>query len=91
VSYSIVVPGVTRYLRRLAGFTRVAVPAGQTVTATVVVRQVDLDRFDDAVGAYTIDSGVYTIYAGDCLESGYSGPNRTPCLAPMLSATLTLT
>ena len=81
-----------RYQRQLAAFARVAVPAGGTAPVTVTVRQADLGRWDVDAGAYVVDAGVYTLFVGDCLDGGFSGPNHTPwCAAPMQSVSLTLT
>lgn len=81
---------VIRYLRMLAGFTKVYVPAGQTVTASIVVSMKDLARYDTEIqwndllgnpvqGAYVVDGGDYTFFIGDCVSVGPVWDDRDTC------------
>jgi beta-glucosidase len=67
--------GITgeRPWKELASFARVAVAAGQTVTAQLPVRVQDLRRWEgDASGHWMIDSGQYTIVVGKNAEDAES-------------------
>lgn len=72
---------VVRYLRMMAGFTKIFVPAGKTVTAAITVSMKELARYDpgqkwtdlkgNAVqGAYVVDGGSYDFFVGDCVSVG---------------------
>ena len=92
VSSSVTIPGVMRYRRQISGFARIAVPTNGTVSASITVRQQDLGRWDPDAGVYVVDAGTYTLFVGDCLDSGFSDADWVdPCPAPMQSVTLTLT
>jgi beta-glucosidase-like glycosyl hydrolase len=67
VAYSVAVEGVMRYARRVAGFARARVAAGQAASVAVTVRVGDLERWDERAQAYVVDAGVYTLYIGTCL------------------------
>ncbi len=50
-----------RPVKRLLGFEKVTLPAGQTTTVTVPVKVADLAFFDGAQGRYVVDPGRYGI------------------------------
>jgi beta-glucosidase len=51
-----------RFDKMLLGFTKVAVPADGSVTATVQLKASDFEMYDKAVGDYIVEAGVYDIY-----------------------------
>ena len=81
---------VVRYLRQLAGFSKVFLTPGQTVAVVIPVRVSDLARYDSAVGAvdldgkpvigaYVVDPGNYTLYVGGCVSVGPVWDDSATC------------
>lgn len=74
-------PGESRSVKELKSFAKVAVAAGDTVTATLPLRIQDLRHWEgDASGQWVIDPGAYTIMvgpnAGALMESGTLNINQ---------------
>ncbi len=59
--------------KQLAGFTKVFVPAGQTVTASIPVEMFDLSVWDEAGDRFTLETGSYRFYLGSDCESAIPG------------------
>ena len=102
VSYAKETRRVVRYLRMVAGFEKVHVPAGGSTVATVKVSLRDLLRYDPqmpwtdldhaaVMGAYVLDGGEYTMYVGGCVSVGPVWDDRATCGGDSLvSATQTI-
>lgn len=89
VAYSVRVQGVLRWALRVAGFARAAVGAGGSQAVRVAVRVGDLERWDEAAGAYVVDAGLYTLHVGTCLaDTGLLPPRGDAC--EQLTGTVTL-
>jgi beta-glucosidase len=56
--------GGDRPYRRLAGFRKVMVQPGQTVTVDLTVKVADLAFFDEAAGRFEVDQGLYRLEVG---------------------------
>ena len=95
---------MVRYIRMVAGFTKVELAAGQTKHIEVPVRLSDLARYDTEQpwhdrlgttvrGAYVVDAGEYTMFVGDCVDGGgitaHPGNSTYPVCSP-LNATVVL-
>lgn len=59
--------------KQLAGFTKVYVPAGETVTATVTVDMFDLAVWDETNSRFTLETGSYQFYLGSDCETKIAG------------------
>ena len=79
VAYSVRVPGVLRYSRRIAAFARVHVSAGARTALDIPVRLRDLDRWDDALAANVVDPGEYNLEVGTCLSTAGVVSDVFPC------------
>lgn len=90
VLYSKQTRSVVRNLRDLAGFTKLDLAAGESRRVMVPVRLCDLARFDQKIpttnrkgktisGAYVVDGGTYSFFAGDCVASGGVYDDKSTC------------
>lgn len=95
------VPQLVRYENVLAGWAKVAVPAGGSVSALVSIKESDMDRWDPSVrvniggvdlsGDWVIDAGNYTLSAGLCWSSnGLYATEKELFPCKQLSQTVTL-
>lgn len=81
---------VMRYMRMMAGFTKVFLRAGETQTVEVPIKIADLARYDPqqswtdlkgaaVMGAYVVDSGNYTLFVGGCASVGAVWDDSNTC------------
>lgn len=97
VSYSKETRLVVRYLRMVAGFTKVHVGAGKSAVATLKVSLRDFLRYDPdmawtdldnkpVVGAYVLDGGKYDLFVGSCVSVGKVWDDSSTCGGSMLAS-----
>lgn len=92
VTYAKLTRMVVRNLRELAGFSKVFLQPGESRNVTIPIRVVDLARYDPTAqwrdqlgkpvtGAYVVDGGHYTFFAGDCVSNPALNylPWENPC------------
>lgn len=74
--------------KQLAGFTKVYVPAGETVTATVTVDMFDLAVWDETNSRFTLETGNYQFYLGSDCETKIAGCETTAAVTADITPNL---
>jgi hypothetical protein len=63
--------GVMRYARRLLGFDKVWLQAGEARRLTISFDVADgLGRYDEREGRFVVDAGTHGLFVGDCNVNG---------------------